>query len=76
MNNFDKAMELLCQMQDRELAEKHEKERAELRLKQYKMAEMLSDLTKKYPDMEKEFMQCFEIRRGKKDTQDYQDRLV
>jgi hypothetical protein len=59
MTKFDTAMELLCQMQDRELAERHEQERIELRLKQFQMAQTLSDLTKKYPEMEKEFLKCF-----------------
>ena len=59
MSKFDTALEIFCQMQDKELADRHEKEKKELRLKQFNMAQKLSDLISQCPQLEKELMKCF-----------------
>jgi predicted peroxiredoxin len=59
MTKFDTALEIFCQMQDKALADKHEKEKQALRLKQFKMAQTISDLISQCPELEKEFLKCF-----------------
>ena len=59
MSNFNKAVELLYQMQDKELEEKHAKEKMALRVKQFNMTQTISELISKYPELEKEFLKCF-----------------